>query len=65
MKSVINSGKSMALGPCCGGMNWLTKKTFNLVIPDDEAVVEPSFLLMEDGTSYILLEDNASKIELE
>lgn len=65
MKSVINQGPHFALDPCCGGLNWLTKKTFNLVIADEEVVVSPSFLLMEDDTSYILLEDNASKIELE
>lgn len=65
MQSVINRKPFFALDACCSGLNWLAKKTFNLVIPDDDVVVAPSFLLMEDGVSYILLEDNTSKIELE
>lgn len=55
----------MATYPCCNGLNWLAKKTFNLVIPDDDVIVAPSFLLMEDDVSYFLLEDGVSRIELE
>lgn len=67
MQSVISRKPhlDMAIDPCCSGLNWLAKKTFNLVIPDDDVVVAPSFLLMEDGVSYILLEDGISRIELE
>lgn len=67
MKTVINIGPQldMATYPCCNGLNWLAKKTFNLVIPDDDVIVAPSFLLMEDDVSYFLLEDGVSRIELE
>lgn len=64
MKSAINRGPymDMAIDPCCGGLNWLAKKTFNAVIADEDW--EPNFLLMEDG-SFFLMEDGVSRFELE
>lgn len=54
----------MAIDPCCGGLNWLSKKTFNAVIADDDGVVVTNLLLMENG-DYFLMEDGVSRFELE
>lgn len=66
MKSAINRGPymDMAIDPCCGGLNWLSKKTFNAVIADDDGVVVTNLLLMENG-DYFLMEDGVSRFELE
>lgn len=65
MQPVINRKPFFTLDTCCSGLNWLAKKTFNLVIPDDDGGTPPTdFLLMEDDVSYVLLEDGF-KIGLE